>query len=47
VPLGIVQQRDNLSKRVRESTQFIRRGESGMAKLHADTAKLTALMASD
>lgn len=42
VPLTIIRERDDISRRVRQSVQLIRNGENIMLGLHADTAKLTA-----
>ena len=42
VPLNIIRERDDISRRVRQSVQLIRDGERIMVGLHADTAKLTA-----
>lgn len=47
VPLSMLDTRENLSKRVRQSIQLIRAGERVMAEVHADTRKATALIAPD
>jgi hypothetical protein len=44
VPLSIIRERDDISRRVRQSVQLVRQGEKVMFDLNADTAKLTALI---